>query len=196
MRTFPYLFLALALFATALRADEAPSLPDRFTVTERILALSTTFDLADGRRPLGTARKRILSLATQYDLTDAGGRSLGYARKRILSWGSHVDVFDSGGRKVGAVREQIFKSLFKVRTVYSILDHQDAVIAESEKVDFFSTTFTIRDRRGRTVATLQRPALRLRDYWTVQITDHRAVDSRLLLTIGVFKTDSDNAKPN
>ncbi len=187
--------LALTLFAAASFAlEDAPELPNELTITERIISLVTTFDLASSKGSLGTVSKRFISFADKFDWYD-GARLVATGRKQILSWGATVDVFDARAGKIGTIKEQVLKSLFKVYTTYSIQDASGNTVAESEKVQWLATKFTLRDRKGYVVARIERPWLNvLRDRWTVKISDHKAVDSRLLVMIGVFKTDVDNQR--
>lgn len=189
------IFAAVLLSTLSLYAAEAPRLPDEFTITERIISLVTTFDLAANKRSLGTVQKRFLSLATKFDWYDPSGALVATGRKQILSWGATVDVFDAENVKLGTIKEQVFRSLLKVYTYYSILDASGKQIAESEKVDWLATKFTIRDNKGYVVAEISRPWINwFRDRWTAKISDHKAIDSRLMVMIGVYKTDVDNAR--
>lgn len=194
MRTF---LLAVLLVAPAAGAVEAPSeppeLPAEFQVKEHVIALTDTFSLKAGGNTFGRITEKLLSLSKSFTYESGAGLCVARARQRILSWGSHVDVTDCSGAKVGAVREQVLKSLFKVHTTYSILDAADREVAVSEKVDWISTSVTLRKPDGAVVATLERPWLNiLSDTWTVKLRDRTAVDPRLIVMIAAYKTSVDN----
>lgn len=191
------LLLALLLLAPAVRAGEAPSeppeLPAEFQVKEHVIARTDTFSLKAGGNTFGRITERLLSLSKSFTYESGAGRCVARARQSIFSWGSHVDVTDCSGGKIGAVKEQVLKSLFKVHTTYSILDAADREVAVSEKVDWISTSVTLRKPGGSVIATLERPWLNLlSDTWTVKLHDRAAVDARLIVMIAAYKTSVDN----
>ncbi len=168
-----------------------PALPNELSVTERLISMTTTFTVKSGSKGFGNVRRKLISMTPRYDWFDADGNKVATGRRAIISLGAKVDVFDCEGKKIGTIQEKILKSLFGVYSVYSIRNEEGREIAKSRKVDFGSTSFTI-IKGGRKVAKLNRPWVRIRDQWNVKILDHRAVDSRLLIMLGVFKTDADN----
>jgi len=172
-----------------------PSVPSKFTLKEKVISLTTTFDLKGGGKSLGRITEKIFSLTRAFTYDDASGNRIAEARAKLLSWGNQVIVTDCQGREIGTIKEEIFKSLFKVRTIYKILDARDHEIAKSEKVDWVGTSFTLRDGRGRKVASLERPWINLlSDSWDVTIHDSKAVDPRMIVMIAAFKTSVDNAR--
>ncbi len=176
-------------------AYSASGLPSNFQVVERALALSNTFDVVSGGQTYGTVTKKILSLTTSFTYTDNAGSTIATARKSLVSWGTQIEVFDSSGRLIGTIKEQVFNSMFKMSTVYSILDAGGSEAATSHKIDFLSTSITLYDGSGAQVATLNRPAINLvRDTWSVSVNNQAAVDSRVLVMIGAYKTSADNSK--
>lgn len=172
----------------------AAPLPARFKVRERVLSWTTTFDIMDDSRTYGVVAEKLLSLTRSFTYTDASGACVAQARQRLLSWGSHVDVTDCQGRAVGSIKEEVLKSLFKVHTTYAILDAGGRELAKSTKVDWIGTQVTL-TAGGRTVAELKRAWLQwFRDTWEVQVVDPAAVDPRLIVMIGAYKTSVDNAR--
>lgn len=171
----------------------APSLPAEFQIRERVIAWSDTFDLQAEGDSYGTVAQRILSLTKEFSYNDARGACVARARARLLSWGTHVDVTDCSGRAIGSVKEQVFRSLLRVRTLYSVLDPSGREIATSEKIEWLAASFTLRRPDNRVVATLRRdwPSI-LRDIWRVRVSDPSAVDSRLLVMLAAYKTSVDN----
>ena len=171
----------------------APSLPSEFTIHERVISLTDTFDLKDGKKTMGTITEKFFSMTKSFKYVDAAGVCVAEARARFFSWGTHVDVTDCQGRKVGAIKENVLKSFFKVYTTYSILDGSDKEIATSEKVEWISTDVALTSRQGRAIAALHRPWLNfLSDNWTVKVSDPNACDSRLIVMIAAYKTSVDN----
>jgi len=174
-------------------AASAPSLPDEFTIHERVLSLMDTFDLKSSGGKFGKITEKFFSMTKSFTYEDASGACVAKARSRIFSWGTHVDVTDCTDRPVGAIKEQVMKSFFKVYTIYSILGPDGRQTATSEKVEWISTDVVLRKPDGRTIAELHRPWLNiLSDNWEVKIRDHQAVDARLLVMIAAYKTSVDN----
>ena len=177
------------------QAAPAPQLPAEFMIKERILSFTDTFDILAGGKKYGVITQKILSLTRSFKYKDADGNLVAEARSRILSWGSHIDVTDNLGQPIGSIKEQVFKSLFKVYTAYSILDAGGKEIALSEKVDWIGTKLAISDKQGRLVAVIERPWINFfSDHWTVKVRDPQAVDSRLMVMIAAYKTSVDNAR--
>jgi uncharacterized protein YxjI len=171
----------------------APQLPAEFTIKERVLSFTDTFDIVSSGKKLGVISQKILSLTRSFKYKDADGNLVAEARSRILSWGTHIDVTDDLGQPIGGIKEQVFKSFFKVYTVYSILDAQGQEIATSEKVDWLGTKVTLSDHQGRQIATLQRPWINIfSDHWDAKVYDPKAVDSRVMVMIAAYKTSVDN----
>ena len=188
------LILAAALFTLAPLAHAA-EFPSEFTIREEFFSLTTSLDVKAGGKDFGTVSQKLLSLTRSFRYTDAAGACLAEARSRILTWGSHVDVTDCSGTKIGGIKEQVFKSLFKVHTTYSILDAADRVVAVSTKVEWISTFLEMTKPTGEQVATMQRPWLSIpTDRWTIKIVDKTAVDPRLIVMIAAYKTSVDNAR--
>ena len=171
----------------------APPLPARFTIRERFFSLTDAFDLKSGDQKLGTLTEKFFSLTKSFRYDDSSGRCAAKARARFFSWGTHIDVADCQGQKIGSIKENVFKSLLKAYTVYSILDAQDREIAKSRKMEWLSTDVVLRSENGGLIAELHRPWLNLiADKWTVSVQDPRAVDSRLIVMIAAYKTSVDN----
>lgn len=188
---------AVLLFASSvLAAEPAPvafTLPAEFTIRERVIALTDTFDVKSGKSDLGKITEKLISLTKSFTLTDPSGVCAAKARTRILSWGTHIDVVDCSDKKIGSVKEEVFKSLFKVHTTYRILDAADVEIAKSVKVEWISTSLTLTRPDGAAVATFDRPWLNiLSDTWTVKIQNAAAVDPRMMVMIAAYKTSVDN----
>lgn len=184
---------AAAPAAPAPQDPGAPVLPDEFTIHERIIALTDTFDLKAGKTSYGTLTEKFFSLTKSFTYTDASGRCIAKARTRLFSWGTHIDVTDCADRPIGAIKENVLKSWFKVWTTYSILDGQNKEVAVSEKVEWISTDLVLRRPNGAVIAQLHRPWLNvLSDNWNVKLLDHAAVDSRLIVLIAAYKTSVDN----
>jgi uncharacterized protein YxjI len=177
----------------------APALPDEFTVHEEIISVrkvlldTDTFDLKGGSGQFGKIIEKFLTLTKDFTYVDASGQCVAKSRARLISWGTHVDVSDCAGRPIGAFQEHVLRSLFKVNTVYSILDGQGKEIATSEKVEWISTSLTLRRPDGSVIAELHRPWLNiLSDNWDIKIRDHAAVDARVIVLIAAYKTSVDN----
>lgn len=190
--------LAAAESVAAEAAAPAPEIPSSFSIYERFFSLFVEkFDLKDpSGRAFGRIEGKFFRLTKSFEYLDAGGNKVAEARARFFALGSTVDVTDAQGRSIGTIKENILKSLFKVYTNYSILDSGGRVAAESEKVEWLSTQITMRAPDGRVVAEVRRGfkenLFRFTDRWDVKILDPKAVDPRLVVMIGVYKSSVDN----
>lgn len=177
-------------------AAQGPQLPRHFRIDEKVLSWTTSFTLRDdAKNKLGEISEKLLSWTRTFTYRDASGTLLAVAHAKLLSWGTQVVVEDASGRLLGTIKENVLKSLFKVYTRYSILDASGREVAVSEKTDWITTDFEIRDESGRLVAKMHRPWLNiLSDHWDVQLADARPVDSRVLVMIAAYKTAVDNQR--
>lgn len=182
------------------KAAAVSELPASFSVYGRFFAWTDTFDIKSGQATLGTVTQKFISLTKSFTYIDAKNNKVAEARARFFALGSTVDVTDGGGRKIGTIKEDILKSLFKVYTLYKILDANGKEIATSEKVQWLSTEIILRDPAGRVIAEVRRGfkqnLFRLTDRWDVNIHDAQAVDSRLIVLIAAYKSSVDNDRRN
>lgn len=187
-------FLLALLLGTVLLAG-GPTVPNTFVVNERALSWTTTFDL-EASPAQGKVTKKFWSMADQYEWTAPNGSVVAVGRKQIFSWGNAIDVRGAQGEYVGQIKEQVFKSMWtKTYSCYSILNAQGQQVATSEKLDWFGTDITLWGGRGQRIATVCRPWVNfMGDKWKVEILDPQAVDSRIIVMVGVFKTDADNIR--
>jgi len=162
-------------------------------MSSRIFSWGWKFDIkaADGTRE-GTVDQRLLHLHKTFEYDDAKGQKQSTGQERLLSWGTKIDVSDASGKPIGGIQEQVFKSLWHPYSVYSIVDAQGKEVAKSEKLEAFSTNFTLTNENGDKIATIHRPWLNLlRDNWTISINKPGEVDKRLLYLIPAYKTEAD-----
>ncbi|MCC6750293.1 MAG: hypothetical protein IT371_21695 [Deltaproteobacteria bacterium] len=170
----------------------APTLPGALTLKQRAFSWGYTFDLSGGGQRLGEVRSQLLSLTRTFKYTDGSGQLLATARQALFSWGVQVDVFDCRDAKLGTIKEEVFQSLFKHYTVYTILDANGTKLATSKKLDWLTTKFSIEDLAGRVVVEMSRPWFNfLGDTWNITIRDAQALDPRLYIMIGAYKTAAD-----
>ncbi|MBS0626263.1 MAG: hypothetical protein JSS32_09455 [Verrucomicrobia bacterium] len=172
-------------------------LPEEFTITERFIAFTPTFDIAVGRNTLATAKKRVFSWTTTFDLEDSDKMPLAYAKAKFLAWGTMADVFDPLDRKIGWIEEVTWKIIswpeFRIF-------NEESRLAAVAKMNFWGTRFDIFEPENpdHVFASVSRPFIRcFRDKWTVKILDPRyfgagSIDPRLLIMIAVYQTDRDN----
>lgn len=177
---------------------EAPELPSKFQIIERVIALTNTFDVSGGGASFGTIYEKLISLTRSFTYKAPDGRCLAQAREVLFSWGVEIEVSDCGGTKIGAIKENVLKSFFKVHTTYSILDAGGRAVASSKKVDWLGTEVTLYAGAGGTgmrIAKLSRPWINVfSDRWDVELYEKRTLDPRLIVMIAAYKTSVDNAR--
>ena len=176
----------------------APSfsgLPSAFNVTEKAITFwGDQFVIQNDQFTFGHIEEKVFAFTKTMTLYDPSGASiLATGKNRFFAIGSKMDVFDPSGHPIATIQEHVFDSFFKVFTTYSIVDPSGSVLATSEKSEVFSTNIAVRDRSGRVVATLNRPAINwISDNWAVSIVPNGAIDPRVLVMIPAFKTSVDN----
>jgi uncharacterized protein YxjI len=178
----------------------APELPASLELKETgwsMMAGSgyTSFEIRSGSQKLGKVEQKVLSWTRSFNYYDAQGSLLATARQAAFSWGVQVDIFDCNQKKIGTLKENLLKSWLKVETTYDILDAAGVKVATSEKQDWITTDFYLRDTGGRLVAELHRPWNTLfGESWKVTIHYSQALDPRLYIMVGAYKTSVDKER--
>jgi len=122
-----------------------------------------------------------------FSYTRADGRCAARASARVLAWGTQVDATDCAGRSIGIVQEHVYRSLFGMRAVYTLLDAHGHEVAASERVSWSSGDVAIRRTDGATVAELRAPKTTGGE-WTVAMHDNSAADARLVMIAAAYKS--------
>lgn len=167
-----------------------PNIGSSAAVKEKLISLVSTFSVESEHGELGMIKKKVISAASQYYWKDSGGETIATARRKLLSFGTEITVYNCKGSKIGSIEEEVLKSLIKVKTVYKIKDHRGHEVATSKKLDLGATSMTV-SRDGEKLAKLKLPFVRIKDNWEIQVYDNNVIDSRILIMLGVFKTDAD-----
>lgn len=171
-----------------------PQLDDSITVTEHLMSFVTKFSVELDSGSFGTIKKKIFSFASEFNWISPEGVYIASAKTSLFSWGVRIEVFDCNEQKIGTIKEKIFQRTIN-RTEYSILDRNDFEVATSEKFEVganLKTSILLKDNAGSDVAELERDWFSFTDKWQIDIYDHSVVDPRILIMLGVFKTDADN----
>lgn len=167
--------------------------PEKHSMSSRIFSWGWTFDIQgpNGENE-GVIDQKIFNLKKTFEYSDANGQKQALGQSRLFSWGTKIDVSDADGNNIGGIQENVFQSLWRPYTTYSIVDKDGKEIAKSEKVQFFATDFTLKNNNGEKIATIHRPWLNfLRDNWDITILKPNEVDKRLLYMIPAYKTSAD-----
>lgn len=188
-RFFSGLFAFLILAASPIFA-EVQEIPTEFSVTERWISLTTTFDIETKTDFIGTVHRRIFTWTPQYELQDVNGNRLANARMRFFSFLAVFDVEDGQGKPLGLVQEEFtwfYPSFY-------ILAPDGRKLGEAV-LNFWGTKYTVSDPYdGHVIAELTRPFFQLKNYWTVKILDPLAISENnihphLFMTLIAFQVD-------
>ena len=174
--------------------DAARDLPDNFEVNEKFWSWTTSLSVEAGGRSYGRVSKHFWAWTTAFTYEDASGACLAKARQKALSWGVEIEVTDCAGRSLGEIHENVWDSAFGagIWNKYTIFGPGGAPkLAESDKVQFLTTSITLTDASGQ-VARLYRPVNLVTDTWAVGVSRRGVVDKRLLVFIAAYKTAKDN----
>lgn len=163
-------------------------LPMHFSVQERSMTLVTTLDVLAGGVNYGVVTRDIGEWATTFNYNDSTG-VVAIGTMRLDKFRTTIEVTDRSGRLIGTIRDD---SSFTAWNVYSVLNGSGNPIAESKKVQFGSTSFTLTSPSGEVIATLERQVAFGPDCWTVVFSRGTAPDQRVLVMLAAFKTFADN----
>lgn len=187
-----FLILLLALSS---KLYPFSTLPDEFTVTQRWLSLTLTFDIESNLDYIGSVQRKFLSLRTEYNFYDAQHALQAKAKARLISFGYVFDVVDALEQPLGRVEEYIFTLFPK----FDIISNENQTLAVAEQ-NLWGTKFTLKDPvTQEELAQMTRPFIRFKDNWTVTITNpslfkSKNIDPRLFITVMAFQTDADRSK--
>ncbi len=165
--------------------------PNSFFITERVMALVTTFDIESETKKFGSITKRFFSLTNDFDYQGPKGESIAKATEEFFSFGTVAHVFDPQGRKMGWIEEVLFTWLSPAK--YRIFDQTNRLVAIA-RMNFWGTKFEVTDPSSqKQIAVIHRPWLRFfRDSWTVEVLDPKAMDPRLMIFVATYQTDAEN----
>lgn len=194
MKSFHWIAAVGLLSAGSLWAGCPESnLPSNYELTPR-LSFGTSFSIRSSAGTHGTVKQAWASFVRTFIYRNDRDEVVATARVNPFSWGTRIDVVDCQGIKIGELKEDVWKSFFKVKTSYLVMDQSGRQVGKSEKLDWGNTTFDLKDAGGRAVAHIERPWLRWADRWSVSVYDKSAIDERILIMIGAFKSAADAAK--
>jgi uncharacterized protein YxjI len=163
-----------------------------YDMNQILLTIGSDFDILVGNRMVGKVTQRMMNWGRTFELSNVQNQIIATARAQVFTLGTKIDVFDCNNQIIGSLQENVLESLFKIQTVYSILDGQGKLVGQSRKLDFFGTDISFADEAGRTVATLSRPYLNFfTDKWHI-VKHNGAIDSRILFFSAAYKTAADS----
>lgn len=168
------------------------SFSSQFSVIERIVSWTSTFDIVFEGQSFATAYGRFFKICAAYDLTSSKGEPLGLAQGRFFSWGTMIDLYDTE-KKIGRIEENVFRVFPWAE--YRLFDAENKPVGQA-KMNVLGTRFEVHlfQEPEKIFATISRPFIRFfRDRWETEIlSDPERLDSRFLIFLAVFQTDHDN----
>jgi uncharacterized protein YxjI len=177
----------------AIQSNRSPALPPDFEMKEKFLSIGTDLAISSGNGSHGRVEQRVMNLGKTFEYFDGNGALKASARQKVLSWGVEIEIFDEHKNKIGTVKEEVLKNLFSIKSYYLILDAQGRTVAESAKLDLLATNIEMKDKSGKIVVTMKRPAFNLvTDKWTVSVKGE--IDKRLVVFVPAYKTSADNER--
>lgn len=164
-----------------------------YNINQQISLIGSHFDIINGYQSAGKISQQVLSWGKTFELRNENDQLVAKAKQQVFSLGVRVDVYDCQGQLIGTLEEDVLESLFKVNTVYSILNEHGLLVGRSRKLDWLGTDIIFFDASERPIATLTRPFFNwLTDKWTISIADTKQVDPRLMFFTAAYKTSADS----
>ncbi len=150
----------------------------RYLLREKLLSLGDDFWIQDdaGKQVYRVDGRAFTLLREKLVIKDAAGHELGFLREKLISLRKAYEIHRDG-RHVATVRKDLF-NLFRCRFTVDVPGPDDYE-AQGSFLDH-EYTFT---RQGRTVATVSKKWLSLRDAYSVDIASDE--DDVLLLASAV-----------
>lgn len=185
MKTIVMRLLALFFAFNVSLVCASTDIPDEFFVREHWISLTKSYDIETARYKMGTLYRRLFSFLLTYDFYDPWDRRIATARASFFSFGAHLDVFDVNEGFIGSVDEKVFN----VFPTFDVLGKDGFTKLARAEMNFWGTKFYIYDpETGREMAVMSRPYFRLKNDWTINVTnrallERNQMDSRLLITV-------------
>lgn len=147
------------------------------------------------RQKLGKVIERVLSWGKTFEVLNEKGQLVAKARQQVFTYGVKIDVYDCQNKIIGSMQENIWKSFWKITTMYTLLDGNGQTVGQSRKFDGFGTDIIFYDASKRMNARLTRPYFNpLTDRWSFTLSDDSPLDSRILFFAAAYKTSADDAR--
>lgn len=169
----------------------AQDIPDEFQINEHWISLTTAFDIESKTQKMGTLYRKFFSLLLTYEFFDPFDNKMATAKARFFSLTAHFDIYDTENNFLGMAEEK-FLAFFPTFDVYG----RDGITKVAKaSMNFWGTTFYIYDpATDQEMATMYRPFFRLKNDWTINITNRelfnqRNIDPKVLLTVLAFQGD-------
>lgn len=201
MKKVFFFFLGMFIFLEMAFADGNDELPLEFYLSEHYLSYTTSYDLGTKTQRLGTVYRRVFSFLLTYDFYDNAGNKLATADPKFFSFTTKFNVKDINNQSLGTVEEDFY--LFF--PTFSIYGPGGKKRLASAVMNFWGTQFNISDpASGAIMATLSRSFFRIKNNWTIRITNpslfySKEMDNRLFMTVLAFQGDMEyikKRKPN
>lgn len=183
-------FASFLYFNTSF-ALSSQDIPDEFSITEHWISLTTSFDIESKTQKFGTLYRKFFSFLLTYEFYDPYDNKLAIARARFFSLTAHFDIYDTQDQFLGMAEEKFFAFF----PTFNIWGPDRITKVAYASMNFWGTTFTIYDpATDREMAVMWRPFIRLKNDWTIRITnrplfEQRNIDPKVLLTVLAFQGD-------
>ncbi|OQW50824.1 MAG: hypothetical protein A4S09_10885 [Proteobacteria bacterium SG_bin7] len=187
--------VAFFSFVGSIQANDCPIIRQQqsYNINQKFFTIGSDFDILSGEHKLGKVIQKVFNWGKTFELLNENGQLVAKARQQVVSFGVKVDVYDCQNRVIGSLQENILKSLFKIQTVYSIMDGNGQLAGQSKKLDFFGTDITFFNASGQLNASLSRPFINwMTDKWVLVLNGNSTVDSRILFFTAAYKTSADS----
>jgi len=180
------LILCLVVYPPSAKADE-------YRLTQRLFSWTTTLTVEKNCTYAGKMTEEFLSIGTNIKYLNPEGDLIARAEQSLFSWGYKYKIYNAENQLLYVVNEKVFKSFLGVYSEYVVHDAKGELVAVSDKREFITTNFEIKNVNGVVVASAHRPVSLIVDSWYVRTG---AVDPLIPLFITAYKTTVDDHKQN
>jgi len=204
LRHFALLILAALLshstgtFAGTFDKDQAcPSLPqaEEYKIVERVFAIGIDFSIETHGDKIARIDQKHFIWGTAFTLKTAQDELIATAKARVFSWGVKVDVEDCNGNRIGMLDENVIRSMFSLKTIYSLYDSASELQGQSKELNFVGTDITFYNSSKKEIASLNRRVFNpLADKWTLKISSISELDPSLMFFTAAYKTLADKER--
>lgn len=186
--------MAFVIMSTTALAQECATIQShrKYTLSQKIFTFGTDFRIYHEKDQVGTIIQKIWRWGKTFELRNEKKELVAKAKQRVFSFGVKIDIYDCNDNVIGAFQENIFRSMFSVRSIYSILDANQKLVGQSKKLDFFGTDITFYDAEGEIMAELTRPYINWwGDKWSLVLQSDNKLDPRVMFFAAAYKTSAD-----
>ena len=135
--------------------------PDNFESKQKMLTFGLDMKLRHNGQEFGKVIQR-LSFGDKFELTDMNDQIVAVAKEKVFKLGTNYEITEPNGAPIGTFDHEIMKSLFSLKSKYTIKDSHGVPRLYTEEMDFLRTDVKVFDGHKNLVCEMKKPMFSLK----------------------------------